>query len=117
MDARGGNPDDFFPPTETSPVSGASKPDSRESSVVFPDPLLPIMETNSPWSTDRFTFSRTWRVFLSERNVFERFRDSRNAKSAPFLQADLKRDSTKHIMRSKTKPTTPIVTMHSRMCA
>src|ERR1700752_3448751 len=48
------------PATVMLPCVGTSKPPSRLSSVVLPEPLGPMKATKSPLSTSRFSRCRTW---------------------------------------------------------
>ena len=65
------------------PESGASSPDAIFNKVDLPEPVKPTMETNSPSSTDRFTFLRTSLDVFPERNDFETFWISMNANLPP----------------------------------
>ncbi len=51
----GDGPVILSPSKSSSPDCGTSSPAMSLSSVVFPQPDAPIMETNSPFSTERLT--------------------------------------------------------------
>ena len=60
------------PPTDTVPAVGTSRPPSRLSSVVLPEPLGPMKATNSPAATSRSSPRRTWMSSSPRRYVLSR---------------------------------------------
>src|SRR3979411_537496 len=62
----GGRPMTFWPPIEITPAVGEMKPANIRSIVVFPQPLGPSTEKNSPCSTWRLT----WLIASNEPNRF-----------------------------------------------
>jgi hypothetical protein len=61
------------PLSATRPLDGASSSPMMFSSVLLPEPDGPMMETNSPASTVRLTFSRATVSIVSVRYTFSMF--------------------------------------------
>ena len=98
------------------PASGAVSPAIMPSSVDLPLPIAPTIDTNSPSSTASETSRRTSRGRPSRANDFPTPVTSMYGTSAGAHTAR-SRASAMPIRRSSAKPTMPIVTMASRMCA
>ena len=64
----------LFPSRSTSPEVGLSSVARIFRSVVFPEPLSPIIATNSPFSTEKFTLFNACTLFPPKRVVYIFFR-------------------------------------------
>src|SRR6266511_66565 len=73
---RGSTPTTFLPRITMVPADGCSKPAMRRRVVVFPEPLGPRSERNSPSKTS----SEQSSTALTDENVLETFRSSTTAR-------------------------------------